>query len=391
MVPCECGQPFDDLTDWKAHSTATGNCCIHRCRKPYSAASSPGFAFETPTSSTIVTSRASAWKAPTASKGFLNEGYYYNLSDDAWKGGNFEHGSYRKLLPVAWRLERPSSLHTVFSKQCPISSTNYPTKDCSPFHNAVPKVPIPSTRLPNFAYQTPDGKIWPAPVTPTESQAKAFYLSLNSPPVLVPTAIPVVTSSIQPATTPAPMPRQMAAAEDPNARPITSSALKPSTPAATPLAPTTGMRNNVTEKSPSDDRPFGCSHCNEPSGRKKAFDNTIKLRIQAVQANPWDPHVTLAKGPFLGEKPSKRINVLKSTVAVPKCTILFNSESTEVKHFETLHAPQASHFCAVAASRTSPASMLWVNISSIWSVEEYFVKYASGTLIASPRWTFTMS
>lgn len=117
MVPCECGQPFDDLTDWKAHSTATGNCCIYRCQKPNSAASSPGFAFETPTSSTIVTSRASAWKAPTASEGFLNEGYYYNLSDDAWKGLVTSNMDSCYPLLGAWNAPAVSTLHSPNSVQ----------------------------------------------------------------------------------------------------------------------------------------------------------------------------------------------------------------------------------------------------------------------------------
>ena len=46
MVPCECGVPFDDLTDWKTHSTATGHCCIYKCRKPASAYITPGISFD---------------------------------------------------------------------------------------------------------------------------------------------------------------------------------------------------------------------------------------------------------------------------------------------------------------------------------------------------------
>ena len=53
MAPCECGEQFRDLTDWKAHSTRTGYCCIYKCRRLASAASIPGFAFGTATSATF--------------------------------------------------------------------------------------------------------------------------------------------------------------------------------------------------------------------------------------------------------------------------------------------------------------------------------------------------
>ena len=254
MVPCERGKPFDDLTDWKAHSTTTGHCCIYECRKPSSAASIPDFAFETATSSTFMTSRTPAWNAPATSKVFRSEGYH-PLSYEPWKGLVSS-----RLDPTESRDPSPPLLGTV---NAPAVSTMHSLKCCSPLPDALLNVPASSTRQPNLA------TIWPPPVPLTKSQTAAYYQSLNSQPAWVPTTIPhsVMASSTKSAFTPAPVPRHVPPAGYSDPRSTTSSDLKSSKihTAATPLAPTTVRTSHSTVKSTSDYRPFGCPHC------KRAF------------------------------------------------------------------------------------------------------------------------
>lgn len=63
MAPCECGDQFRDLTEWKEHSLFTGHCCIYKCRKVASAASIPGLASEIATSSAFIDYHSSPWNA----------------------------------------------------------------------------------------------------------------------------------------------------------------------------------------------------------------------------------------------------------------------------------------------------------------------------------------
>ncbi len=174
MVPCECGKPFGDLTDWKAHSTMTGHCCTYKCRKLSSAASISGFAFDTETSSTFRTNHTP-----------------YPLLSNAY---------------FPW----PST------RQDPVSFTTHPIEDCSLLPNGIWKVPAFSTRQPNLAYQSPDGTVWPAPVPLTKSQTAAYYQSLNSRPAPILTSIPhpMMASSTQFSNVPAPMARHTPPAAD---------------------------------------------------------------------------------------------------------------------------------------------------------------------------------
>ena len=111
MVPCECGLPFDDLADWKAHSTATGHCCICKCRKPASAPTRPGFRFEeikTPTSSK---NHYESWNACPTFQVSPRE----NIYSPSLYGWGSQHSRYelpRARDPAATRLQHPLKGHS---------------------------------------------------------------------------------------------------------------------------------------------------------------------------------------------------------------------------------------------------------------------------------------
>ena len=112
MVPCECGKQFDDLTDWKAHSTMSGHCCIYKCRRPASAASIPGFAFDIATSSTFKTSHTAAWNASETSKKISSE-LCHPVPYDVWKDQVSSKVDPTKSYPLlgTWNTPAASTLH----------------------------------------------------------------------------------------------------------------------------------------------------------------------------------------------------------------------------------------------------------------------------------------
>lgn len=239
MVPCECGKQFNDLTDWKSHSYVTGHCCIYKCRKLSSAASIRGFALKSGTS-TFITHRYSDRNVTAPSKTLSNE-RHYPPPYDVWKGlaySNLDPTESCYPLLGTWNAPAASILHPPKgwpqlpdASQVPTPFTMHPAGVCSPFPDAVWKIPE-STRQPNLAYQSPDGTIWPTPVPLTKFQTAAHYHSLNSRPALILMAIPhsVVTPCTKSAASPTPMPRQMPPSRDSSSRPTTSSA--PGTPEA---------------------------------------------------------------------------------------------------------------------------------------------------------------
>ena len=291
MAPCECGKQFKDLTDWKAHSTRTGHCCIYKCRRPASAASTPGFAFETATSSAFKTENSPGWNAPAPFEMFPSE-RYHPLSYDAWKDLESSTpnltGSYPSLstwntpaAPTLYPLNADFPLPSYW--QGPVPS-EFPPQYCFPLPSNVWQVPASSTRQADLTYKSPDGTTWPAPVHPTKLATAAYYQSLNSRPALEPRTVshPAVASSINSATNHSLMPRQApsAAASGPQST-ISSAPKTPKTPtAATPSAPKTVTTNSISTKYTPDYRPFSCSHC------ERAFRVEESLRRHCKDSHP---------------------------------------------------------------------------------------------------------
>ena len=301
MIPCECGKPFGDLTDWKAHSTTTGHCCIYKCRKLSSAASISGFVFETGTSSTFGTHHTP-----------------YPLLSNAY---------------FPW----PNT------QQDLVSFTTHPIEDCSLLPKGIWKVPASSTRQPNLTYQSPDGTTWPAPIPLTKSQTAAYHQSLNSRPAPILTAIshPMVASFTQFSNVPAPMPRQTPPAADSDRYIISPDSKSSKTPmAATSSAPTTVKKNNTTATCPPVYRPFVCPIC------KRAFrvEESLVQHCKALHPRRLDeilgPTCDTCKELFPGQYALEQHQRARKHCYCQECTMIFETESAAVKHFKTFHASQ---------------------------------------------------
>lgn len=330
MAPCECGQQFKDLTDWKAHSTKTGHCCIYKCRRPASAVSIPGFTFKNATSSAFKSDNSPAGNAPAPFEIFPSE-RYHPLSYDTGT----------TPAPSTLHASTPDSrLH--YTRQGPISLRfPSPPQYCFPLPSNVWRVPASSTRQTDLTYKSPDGTTWPAPVPTTKLATAAYYQSLSSWPALEPRIVPhpVVAPSNNSPTTHALMPRQAPSAAASGPPSTTMSAPKASkTPtAATPSAPKTVTANSILTKYTPDYRPFGCSHC------ERAFRVEESLRHHCKDSHP-EPSIEVfvsmcdtCKKLFVSLPALQDHQRAKKHCYCSECKKVFELESTTDEHFKTSH------------------------------------------------------
>ena len=337
MVPCECGKPFGDLTDWKAHSTTTGHCCTYKCRKLSSATSISGFAFKNHTPA------RNLWNGPATFEDFRSEGYH-PPSHDAWKG--LVSPSLDPLLDT-WNISTLHSPNSYFplrsTWQDPDSFTTHPIEGSSLLPNAIWKVPTSSTRQPNLACRSSDGTIWPAPVPLTNSQTAPYYQSLNSRPAPILTAIPhpVVASSTQFSNVPAPMPRQTPPAADSDRSIISPDPNIPKTPmAATSSAPITVKRDNMTATCPRDHRPFVCPICKRAFRVEEGLVQHGKALHSRRSNDILGPTCDTCNEVFPGQSALKEHQRARKHCYCHECAMIFESESAAVKHFKAFHASQ---------------------------------------------------
>ena len=218
MVPCECGVPFDDLTGWKAHSTATGHCCIYRCRKRASASTStiPDLLFERNQPRTLPVNDYKSWDAhPT----FHIPPYETSNRSSLLTRYELPHTGDR----AAPRLQDPS-LHDAW--QGPASPFSQPAQGHHPLshlHCEVQATSMPPPAMASFTESAITATPMPCQVSTTQMHSKPVY-----------------------SASPAPKGSEMFSA-------VTPAALKS---AKTP---------QVTANSSSKRKPYPCSHC------KRAF------------------------------------------------------------------------------------------------------------------------
>ena len=221
MVPCECGVPFDDLTGWKAHSTATGHCCIYRCRKRASASTIPGLPSEGNKSTTFPVNDYKSWNAYPTFQVSPSE----TFSPPSYCSRRSLHSRYELPHigdPVALELQ-DASLHDAW--QGPASPFSQPAQG---YH--------------------------PLSCLHCEVQATSMPLS-------------VMDSFTKSAVTTTPMPCQVSTKIHNKPVYSASPALQGSEmfSAATPAACKSAKTPQVTVNSSSERKPYPCSHC------KRAF------------------------------------------------------------------------------------------------------------------------
>ena len=274
MVPCECGAPFDDLTHWKAHSIATGHCCIYKCRKPASASRSPGFLFEgikTPTMP--MNHHHESWNAHPA--------FQFSPCENGHSPSYYNGRSPVSSHPVHGRYELPHAREPAAPR------LQHPPKGHPPLHDT-----------------------WQDPVPPVSQPAQGHHplshLCCEVQPSSV--SLPVMASFIKSAITATPeMPTKI------HSKPVSPASPAPKGSklfsAATPAASKSAKTPHVTVKSTSKRKPYPCSHC------KRAFRTE-----ESLGQHFEDSHF---------EFPSKPCS---------HCKRAFRTEQGLRQHFEALHS-----------------------------------------------------
>ena len=226
MVPCECRASFNDLTDWKAHSTATGHCCIYKCRKPASASTKPGLLFERTKPPTIPMSHYESWNAHPAFRSSPSENGHPRSYYD-WRGLGSRYELPHARDPAAPRLQHPPNGHP------PLHDT---------WQSLVPPVSQPAQGHHPLSHLHCDVQVTSMP-------------------------LPAMASFTESAFPAAPMPCQMSTKI--HSKPISPASSAPKLSnmfiAATPPASKSAKTPRVTVSSASKEKPYPCSRC------KRAF------------------------------------------------------------------------------------------------------------------------
>ena len=277
MVPCECGVPFDDLTDWKTHSTATGHCCMYKCRKPASSSTHPSLLSEgknTPTAP--MNHHLESWNAcPTCQVSQCENGHSPSL---------YNRRSPVSSHPAHGRYELPNARDPAATR------LQHPLKGHPPLHDTWQGLGAPVSQ-------------------PAQGHHPLSHLYCDVQPASMP--LPVMPSLTKSATTAAPIPCQMSTKI--HSKPISpaSSAPKGSKmfSAATPPASKPAKTPHVTVKSASKRKPYPCSHC------KRAFRTE-----ESLGQHFEDSHFEFPRKPCL------------------HCKRAFRTENGLRQHFEALHS-----------------------------------------------------